>query len=89
MVLNGQNIRQDFREAENRFPGAAELGDSDAMVNPGSMHGDGAGAEQDYRLAEEWDRRAAGPGNAAAMYYPGALYEKGDSVSRNDPEAVN
>lgn len=63
------------------------------FILPGLAHADlaaGAAAYQrgDYATAAREFRRAADQGDAGAQFILGAMYESGQSVPRDDAEAV-
>jgi tetratricopeptide (TPR) repeat protein len=58
-----------FGAAAAQYRKAAELGNSSAQVNLGTMYVHGQGVPQDYAEATKWFRKAADQGNAVAQHY--------------------
>lgn len=79
-----EEIQEKWLEREH---GAAEQGDTDAMVRLGSLYLTRKGSDN-AREAAKWYRKAAELGHADAMAELGKLYEEGRGVLGNEQKAV-
>ncbi len=75
-------------EATALFRRAADLGETDAMMQLGESYHSGDGLSQDAQQALQWFRRAAEAGNSSGMVSAGAMYLLGDGVANDDDEAL-
>ncbi|RIB02253.1 hypothetical protein C2G38_2009587, partial [Gigaspora rosea] len=66
---------------------AAELGNSDAMVNVSNCYYYGAGVERNYQKSFEYCKRSADLGNAYGMCGVGHNYEHGRGVDQDYTKA--
>ncbi len=77
------------QDAAALFRQAADLGDTNAMLELGESYANGEGISKDDLEALRWFLRAAGGGNTAAMLSLGGMYLFGsDAVPQSDDEAV-
>lgn len=81
----GNDYPLDYDKAFERFTGAANLGNSDAMNYLGVMYQNGRGVGRNTALAADWYYKAirADNANAYAAYNLGNLYYTGDGVPRD------
>lgn len=78
-----------LEEAASLFRQAAELGNTEAMVELGESYRSGEGVTQDETKALSWFRRAAEAGNSFGMVSLGAMYLLGvDGADPDDDEAA-
>jgi predicted Ser/Thr protein kinase len=71
------------------FRRAAELGNSDAMVELRKSSVDGDGVPQDYAEGLHWFNMAADRGNSEGMLQVGGMYSLGQGVPRDDTTAAS
>jgi len=81
----GRAKRQEghLEDAASRFEQAAQLGNTNAMVDLGECYSSGDGRPQDENRALAWFQRAAEAGNTAGMVSLGGMYLLG--VEGSDP----
>lgn len=63
--------------------GRANTGDSQSMVDIGSMYYNGSGVTQNYNVALEWFRKAADAGNESGLYCVGIMYRDGSGIAQD------
>jgi tetratricopeptide (TPR) repeat protein len=83
-ALNGNNDP----EARDWYEKAAALGDPLAMLNLGTMYGEGKSIKQDYAKAREWYEKSAALGNTVAMTSLSRLYYDALGVKRDYAKAI-
>jgi len=80
-------VAQDYAEAVKYYLKAAELGNSGAQFNLGTLYATGQGTAQDYEQAVYWYQKAAEQGNTNAQYNLGNLYYNGEGVEQDYAKA--
>jgi serine/threonine protein kinase len=83
-----RNAHQNAK-ALDLFRQAADLGDSQAMVELGELYmEDNAGSAGDVKEAAQWFRKAADAGNSSGMLHLGVMYYLGAGVPEDYGEAA-
>jgi len=75
-------------EALEYFHQAADLGNTDAMIELGQIYQNGDGVDKSGTEAERWYLQASNKGSSLAMVYLGAMYVLGDGVSEDYERAA-
>lgn len=88
LFFKGQEVAQDYAEAEKWFRIAALKGHPQAQFNLGMMYDTGLGVAVDHAEAAKWYRLAADQGLAIAQLNLGVAYATGQGILQNEPEAV-
>jgi hypothetical protein len=86
--FEGQDLPQDYLQAEKWYRLAAEQGLVESQTNLAMMYMLGHGVARDLAEAARWYRMAAWQGDAVAQVNLGALYTDGDGVRKDDAEAA-
>lgn len=88
LLVNGQQVPQDYVEAASWFRLAADQGNVRAQTNLGILYQNGDGVEQDYSEAARWFGLAAEQGYARAETALGALYAQGSGTQQDFDKAA-
>ena len=83
-----EGLPADYKEALIWFKKAAEMGNTDAMINIGDMYKEGYGVPEDYSEAMRWYKKAAELGDTDAMSTVGDMYKDGKGAERDLSEAM-
>jgi TPR repeat protein len=88
VFFKGQDVEQDYAQAEKWFRLAALQGRAQAQFNLGMMYDTGLGVAQNHTDAARWYRLAADQGLAIAQLNLGVAYADGSGVTQNLAEAI-
>lgn len=88
MLLKGEKVISDSKEAARYLKMASELGDKEAMFHYGMMLHGGEGIPRNKREASRLLKMSADLGESKSMYHYGLILEKGDGVQLNKKEAA-
>ncbi|HEB58059.1 MAG TPA: sel1 repeat family protein [Gammaproteobacteria bacterium] len=88
LLMNGEGVKKNDREALFLFLEAARQGHAEAQYNAGYMFAAGRGIATSYIDAKLWWERAAEQGIVAAQYNLGVLYAFGRGVGVDNERAI-
>ena len=89
LLAQGKSAFNDgkYKEALERFEGAAEAGNLEAMHDVGYLFYMGLGVTRDYQQARQWYEKRAAGGDADAMNGLAYLYQHGLGVAQDYQQA--
>ena len=83
MYFNGQETKQNYKEALKWFHRAAEQELPEAQYNTGLMYYYGKGVWQNFPEALKWFGKSAKQNDAKAQYQLGVMYSLGEGAPRD------
>ena len=86
--VNGEGVKQDYKEALKWYQLSAEQGNPNAQNNLGVLYQYGLGVSIDYKEALKWYRISAKQGFAQGQFNLGKMYDFGNGVKRDKQEAI-
>lgn len=89
MYATGDEVEQDYHEAQRWFLRAAEQNSVDAQFYLGVIYQEGIGVEQDFNEAYKWFAQAAAQKDPNAQYSLALLYYEGKGVAQSLEQAFN